>query len=134
MNKGCAAWARDKGTLVLELPSRYLCMAVRSEEKQTEPGIQPIHSLLLRQPAAVYATFLGVAFGAIFLAVTFASGVVDVGVPRWLWIIDLLVIVGFLVDHLRTAVSRRTAPTTSMLSAGVLIAAALVGLTLFVCW
>lgn len=107
---------------------------VSSGGRPREPGIQPIHSLLLRQPAAVYATFLGVAFGAIFLAVIFASGVVDVGVPRWLWIVDLLVVVSFLVDHLRIAVSRRTTPTVSMLGAGVLIAAALVGLTLFVCW
>jgi hypothetical protein len=99
-----------------------------------EPGIEPIHSFLLRQPTAVYATFLGVALAAILLAVAFASGGVDVGVPRWLWLVDLLIVVSFLVDHLRVAISRRRAPTSSMLCAAVPIAGALIGLTLFVCW
>ncbi len=62
---------------------------------------QQIHVFLLRQPATVYAAFLGVAFGAIILSVTFAIGAVEVGGPRWVWPIDLLVVVGFMIDHVR---------------------------------
>jgi hypothetical protein len=102
--------------------------------KSREPGLQPLHLFLLRQPAALYALWLGVLLGAIVLAVTFASGAVDVGVPRWLWLLDLLVVTVFGVDHVRFAVSRRTGPRGPVLGAGVLIAGVLVALTLFVCW
>ncbi len=102
--------------------------------KPREPGIQPLHLFLLRQPAALYALWLGVSIGAIVLAVTFATGAVNVGVPRWLWLLDLLVVSIFGVDHMRFAVSRRTGPTAAVLGAGVLIGAVLVALTLFVCW
>ena len=105
-----------------------------SAAQQSEPGIQPIHSFLLRRAAAVYAIFLGFAFSAIFLSVVFISGAVDVGVPRWLWLLDLIVVVGFLVDHFRVAVARGSAPRDPVLGAGLLVAAALVGLTLLVCW
>ncbi len=102
--------------------------------QRPEAGIQPIHSFPLRQPSVIYAAFLGVAFGAVLLSGIFLSGVVDVGLPRWLWLLDGIVVVTFLVDHFRVAAARRRAPTASMVGVGVLIAGALTGLTLVLCW
>jgi uncharacterized membrane protein len=96
--------------------------------------MEPIDSFLLRPPAGVYATFLGVAFASILLAVAFASGAVDVDVSRWLWLIDLGIVVSFPVDHLRVAVSRGRTPKGSTLFVALAIAGALIALTLFVCW
>ncbi|HSH59133.1 MAG TPA: hypothetical protein VK988_05720 [Acidimicrobiales bacterium] len=102
--------------------------------EQRESGIQPLHSFLLRQRRAVYIAILGVAIAAIFLAVTFASGAVDVAGPRWPWIIDLAVLFAFWGDHMRVAVRRGTAPTGAVLGAAVLIAGAVVALILSLCW
>ncbi len=107
---------------------------VRTSGSNLREATQQIHLFLLRQPAAVYAAFLGAAFGAIVLSVTFAIGAVEVGVPRWVWSIDLLVVVGFVIDHVRFAVSRRRAPTGPMLGAALAIGGVLIALTLFVCW
>ncbi len=107
---------------------------VRTSGSNPRESTQQIHRFLLRQPAAVYAAFLGVAFGAIVLSVTFAIGAVEVGVPRWVWSIDLLVVVAFVIDHVRFAVSRRRAPTGPMLGAALAIGGVLIALTLFVCW
>ncbi len=102
--------------------------------EQRESGIQPLHSFLLRQRPAVYTAILGVAIAAIVLAVIFVSGAVDVAGPRWPWLIDLAVLFAFWADHVRVAVRRGRAPKVPVLGAAVLIAGALVALTLFVCW
>ncbi|HSH58945.1 MAG TPA: hypothetical protein VK988_04755 [Acidimicrobiales bacterium] len=101
--------------------------------EQRESGIQPLHSFLLRQRPAVYTAILGVAIAAIVLSVIFASGAVDVAGPRWLWLIDLAVVVAFSADHMRVAVRRGRAPTLPVLGAAVLIAGLLAAPTLIFC-
>lgn len=106
----------------------------RSAREQHEAGLQPIHSFLLRQATPVYVMFVGLALGAVFLSVLFATGVVDVGVPRWLWLLDIFVVVGISVDHARVAMARHRTPTSGVLAAGAILAAVVSGLTLSVCW
>ncbi len=129
---GVAAPSAGSSQLV-QLPADTWRMVPSPAAEQRESGIQPLHSFLLRQRPAVYTAILGVAIAAIVLSVIFASGAVDVAGPRWLWLIDLAVVVAFSADHMRVAVRRGRAPTLPVLGAAVLIAGLLAAPTLIFC-